>query len=185
MAEPDIERLSQRHILTSRLQLVPFTANHITDTYIGWLNDPSVTRFSKHRSRSHDRASCEAFLKTFVGSDSFFWALELQDDSYRHFGNMVAYVDRPNSTANLTIMLGEEDLWGHGYGLEAWNGGMTFLLDEVGLRKVWAGTMATNAGMLKIMKNSGMISDGVRRREYMWEGKEVDLVYMATFRGQA
>ena len=62
---------------------------------------------------------------------------------------------------------------------------MTFLLDEVGLRKVWAGTMATNAGMLKIMKNSGMISDGVRRREYMWEGKEVDLVYMATFSGQA
>ena len=130
MAETEIERLSQRRILTSRLQLVPFTANHITDTYMGWLNDPGVTRFSKHRSRDHDHASCEAFLKTFAESDSFFWAMELQDYSHRHLGNMAAYVDRHNSTANLTIMLGEKALWGHGYGLEAWNGAMAFLFDE-------------------------------------------------------
>ena len=36
--------------------------------------------------------------------------------------------------------------------------------------------------MLKIMQRAGMKEDGVRRRHYLVEGREVDVVHMAFFK---
>jgi RimJ/RimL family protein N-acetyltransferase len=44
-----------------------------------------------------------------------------------------------------------------------------------------AGTMATNRGMFRIKKNSGMIEDGVRKRHFMVAGSEVDLIHYAVY----
>jgi RimJ/RimL family protein N-acetyltransferase len=36
--------------------------------------------------------------------------------------------------------------------------------------------------MLAVMTGVGMQQDGIRREEYSWEGRYVDLVHMALFR---
>jgi RimJ/RimL family protein N-acetyltransferase len=50
------------------------------------------------------------------------------------------------------------------------------------MRKVTAGTMATNTGMLCIMKKAGMVEDGVRKRHFLADDREVDLIYAALYR---
>jgi RimJ/RimL family protein N-acetyltransferase len=48
------------NLITRRLRLRPFQAADINDTYLGWLNDPEVTRFSNQRFHQHTAESCAA-----------------------------------------------------------------------------------------------------------------------------
>ena len=68
-----------------------------------------------------------------------------------------------------------------GYGLEAWIGVSEFLFLKRHIRKITAGAMAINTLMIKLMKKAGMQEDGRRRRHYLVDGEEVDIVYMALF----
>jgi RimJ/RimL family protein N-acetyltransferase len=82
------------------------------------------------------------------------------------------------------ILIGEKDAHNRGYGLEALAAAFDFLFREAGIRKLTQGTMALNAPMLRVMQKLGMVPDGARKRHYLCQGQEVDVVHMAMFREQ-
>ena len=49
------------------------------------------------------------------------------------------------------------------------------------LRKVTAGTMACNLGMVKLMEKCGMTLEATRKAHEMLDGQAVDLLYFAKF----
>lgn len=169
-------------IETARLRILSFGARHLTSRYVGWLNDAEVVRFSDQRFCRHTEASCRAYLKSFEGTPHYFWAIELKDDRVGHVGNMNAYVDIHHGTADVGILIGEKSAWGQGYGLEAWIAVCQWLLSSGNVRKVTAGTLSVNKPMLAIMRKSGMVPDGSRHRQCLFEGREVDVVYACVFR---
>lgn len=169
-------------IETTRLRLVPFSRKHLTPAYVCWLNDPEVVRFSEQRHRKHSLETCKQYYESFSGTPHLFWAITTIDPENEHIGNMNAYVDTFNSVADIGILIGDRTVWGKGFGLEAWTAVCRYLLREADIRKVTAGTLAPNSGMLKIMEKSGMISDGRRSRHYLVGNKEVDVVYAAMFK---
>ena len=163
---------------------MPFSERFLTTRYVSWLNDPEVVRFSEQRHRTHTLETCLAYWRSFKGTTNYFWAVEEVENGLGHIGNMNAYVDRNNLLADVGIMIGERQAWHKGYGTEAFEAVCDFLLDKVGLRKVTAGTLCTNTPMLRIMERIGMVEDGTRRRHYVFEGGEVDVVHMALYRRQ-
>ena len=136
---------ASRVLETRRLRLEPFSESRLTDRYVGWLNDPEVVRFSEQRHRTHTLQSCRDYLASFAGTPHYFWAVVACDVALGHIGNVNAYVDPTNRVADVGILIGERRVWGAGYGSEAWQAVCGFLLDELELRKVTAGTLATNA----------------------------------------
>lgn len=167
---------------TKRLRLEPFSEDHLTDRYVAWLNDPEVVRYSEQRHRRHTKITCRTYLRSFQDSPNHFWAIIAPKESVAHIGNISAAVDRHNLVADLAIMIGEKLVWGKGYGAEAWVAVCRWLLIDGGLRKVTAGTMAANEGMLGLMQATDMRREGGRRRQFLLEGKEVDLVQAGLFR---
>ncbi|TAL00179.1 MAG: N-acetyltransferase [Rhodospirillaceae bacterium] len=167
---------------TPRCILESFGEIHLSDRYVGWLNDPETTRFSQQRYRRHDLESCRAYMTSFVGMPHYFAAIVAKDRSLGHIGNINAYVDERNGVADVGILVGERGAWGTGYGTEAWVAFCRHLLLSCGIRKVTAGTLANNIAMLGIMRKAGMKDDGRRLRQSIHEGQEVDIVYAALFR---
>lgn len=165
----------------SQLDLRPFGDEYLTPRYVAWLNDKEAMRYSEQRHRAHTLDSCLIYARSFENSPNYFWAIVAHDPSLGHIGNMTATVDLPNRVADLAIMIGEPRARGHGFGLEAWQRACQFLLREAGMRKVSAGTMATNIPMLKVMQAAGMIEEGRRMRHFLVDGQEVDLVIAALF----
>jgi len=166
----------------TRLELRPFGPEYLTARYVAWLNDPATVRYSEQRHRHHTLETCRAYAASFEHGASYFWAIVARDPALGHIGNITATVDAANRVADLAIMVGEARARGQGYGLEAWMRACEFLLSEAGLRKVTAGTMATNLAMLKVMERSGMIEEGRRKAQFLFEGRPVDLVMAALFR---
>lgn len=172
------------NLQTARLKLVPFSERHVTNRYVGWLNDPEVVRYSEQRHRRHTINSCRLYLQSHSGNPNYFWAIEALDTALGHIGNIGVTVDRPNRVGDIAIILGERTVWGRGYGVEAWSAVCRYLLSDGGLRKVSAGTMACNKGMLGIIRKVGMVEECRRPRQFLVEGKEIDLVYAAIYRGE-
>lgn len=171
------------HVIeTKRLKIVPFDESHLTDRYVAWLNDPEVVQFSEQRHHHHTLVSCRHYWQSFVGSPNLYWAIVVNDSPPSHIGNINAYVDEKNSLAEVGIIIGEKAAWSNGYGLEAWKAVCNYLLHDVGIRKVTAGTMAGNKGMLRIMEKTGMVADGRRIRHYIFDAKEVDVILAALFK---
>lgn len=163
-----------------RLKLRNFGPEDVTPEYINWLNDPRVVRFSNQRFRNHDRASCEAYLATFDGTDNLF--ISIREVSTDHaLGTMTAYVNQNHRTADVGIMIGESAVWGSGIGLEAWCLLTDWLLSEGGIRKVTAGTLACNAGMIRLAERSGMSLEGRRIAQELVDGQPYDMLYFGRF----
>ncbi|MEW6664770.1 MAG: GNAT family N-acetyltransferase [Thermodesulfobacteriota bacterium] len=169
-------------IETPRLRLVPFSEMYLGERYVGWLNDPEVVRFSEQRHRVHTLETCRKYLASFEGSPDYFWAILLKSGESAHIGNISAHVDVRNQVADVGILIGEKSCWGKGYGLEAFRGVLDFLFRRTGVRKVTAGTMATNQGMIRIMERAGMQEDGTRMAQVLLEGRPVDILHRALFR---
>lgn len=167
---------------TTRLQLVPFSEQHLTARYIGWLNDPEVVRYSELRHHAHTTQSCREYLRAFRESPHYFWAIETRSTEPGHIGTITAHVDVPNQVADVGILIGEKAIWGNGYGTEAWRAVCAWLLEVDKLRKVTAGAMASNKGMRAIMQRVGMSEEGSRRQHFILDGHPQDLVYCALFR---
>src|SRR4051794_38821663 len=97
----------------------PFTSSDIDETYVGWLNDPEVVRFSNQRFRRHDRQSCARYLDSFAETPNLFMSMRRRVDDAA-IGTMTAYISEPHSTADVGIMVGDKATWGKGYGQDAW-----------------------------------------------------------------
>lgn len=164
---------------TQHLAIMPFAGKHLTETYVAWLNDPDVVHYSEQRHHRHTIESCRAFAAGFETSNDNFSAIEA--DGRGHIGNLVVARDLANGTADMSILIGDRAVWGRGYGAEAWGAVLRHILRTEGLRKVTAGTMAENAGMLAVMKKTGMTVEGRRERQFLLDEREVDMVYAAAF----
>jgi RimJ/RimL family protein N-acetyltransferase len=169
-------------IETNRLRIVPFSEEHLTPRYVGWLNDPETVRFSQQRCCTHTLASCRDYMASFVDTPNYFWAIISRDPAQGHIGNMNAYVDTTHQVADVGILIGERSVWGCGYGTEAWIAVCDYLFRSADIRKITAGALAVNSAMAALARKAGMIEDGRRIRQYLFEGAETDVVHWALFK---
>jgi ribosomal-protein-alanine N-acetyltransferase len=166
---------------TLRLRLRPFAEQHLTERYVGWLNDTETMRFSENRHRRHTIESCRSYAGALHDAGHLFWAIERRSGEPPHIGNITAYLDPDNGVADVAILLGERSARGNGLGFEAFSAVCDWLSSRGTIRKVTAGTVSINRPMLAIMRHVGMVEDGVRRSQYMIDGTEVDLIHCALF----
>ena len=98
-------------------------------------------------------------------------------------GTLTAYVASNHGTVDVGIMIGDCSVWGMGYGLDAWITMTNWLLARNDIRKLTAGTLACNLGMVKLMERSGMVLEATRKSQEIVEGCPVDMLYYAKFNG--
>ena len=173
--------MSDFEIRGSKVLLRQFSLENITDTYIYWLNDPIVVRFSNQRFLTHDRASCLRYLDSFSGTDNLFLSVRRLDTG-QAIGTMTAYVSSQHGTADVGILIGDTSVWRGGYGKDAWHTLTNWLLSQDPVRKLTAGALACNVAMIKIMERSGMQLEAVRKSQEIVEGVPQDILHFSRFR---
>ena len=170
---------ASRRILTTSgvVSLYVFQPEDITPTYLGWLNDPVLMRFSNQRFKSHTVESSAGYLSSFQNSSNLFLVLRAGG---QQIGTMTAYVTPHHGTADMGLLVGPE-FHGRGFGADAWGALMRHLFAG-GVRKITGGTVRPNVAMARIMKGCGMVPDGVRVGQELIEGCPEDVLHFAKFR---
>ena len=163
-----------------RVLVRPFTAGDISEAYLGWLQDPEVVRYSGQRFRVHTMDTCHAYLASFEGTANHFLAI-CDRQSGAMLGTLTVYRSLPHGTADIGIMVGVRQAWGQGIGAEAFSLVLSALKACGAVRKITAGTLAVNRGMVRIMEKVGMHHEATRLAQELLDGEPVDVVYHATF----
>lgn len=164
----------------SKIVVQPYSADDVTDEHVRWLTDPEVVKFSNQRFRNHNLASCQAYFESFSGSANSFLSIRRLEDS-KAVGTITIYRAVHHGTADVGIMVGDPAVWGQGVGQEAWSLVIEWLIDREKIRKVTAGTLSCNKGMVKLMQRSGMIQEAVRKDQELVDRVAQDIVYYARF----
>jgi RimJ/RimL family protein N-acetyltransferase len=167
-------------LIGRKVTLTRFGEQDITERYIGWLNDPVVTRYSNQRFHRHDRKSSRRYLTSFEGTPNLFVSVRRTEDDAA-IGTMTVYVSPHHGTADIGILIGDRAVWGRGYGQDAFNALVNFLAREPQVRKITCGTLACNAPMIRLAEHSGMQPDGRRISQELVDGEPVDILYFARF----
>lgn len=139
---------------------------------VGWLNNPLITRYSEQRHHHHTIESQLNYINMFLGED-FLLAIYHEE---LMIGTVSVTNDLFNNVANVGIMIGDSSKWGQGLGHEAWAAVCEVEFAD-GRRKIEAGCMECNIGMMNICSRYGMSEEGRLQDHFLCRGQPVDLVY--------
>lgn len=176
---PDVSALREP-LIGDRVVVRPFTFGDISASYLGWLQDPQVVKFSGQRFCVHTLDTCWAYVASFTDSANHLLAI-CDRTSGGLLGTLTVYRSLPHGTADIGIMIGERMVWGKGIGAEAFCLVLSALKASGAIRKITAGTLAVNQGMVRIMEKAGMQHEATRTAQELFDGRPTDVVYYATF----
>jgi len=161
------------NIETARLGILPFA--HAPEASVRWLNDPILTKFSEQRHRQHTIETQQKYVDSFDHHNSHLWFLVTADMEV--VGSVTAYRDRYNGTADIGILVAKG---GKGLGTEAFGAVCGWLIVD-GVRKLEAGCMKSNIGMVRILEKCGFTLEGVRKAHFILDHAPEDLVQYGRF----
>ena len=146
---------------------------------IGWLNNPEVVKYSEQRHKHHTMESQLAYIQSLRPGDPY---LAIYQDEIM-IGTGLATIDLHNKVADVGILIGYTNRWRSGLGFEAWKGMCDPLLHDFKVvRKIEAGCMAANIGMMGICAHYGMMEEGRQDDHFCVNDSYIDLVHWGKFK---
>jgi [ribosomal protein S5]-alanine N-acetyltransferase len=168
----------------SQISLFLLEADHVTEDYVSWLNDPQVNQYLECRFFTHTIASTRKFVQAMLdSSDNLFLGIRSHKLD-RHIGNIkIGPIDKNHGFSALGIMIGEKKAWSKGIGGLAINMMLEIARNKLLLRKISAGCYVSNIGSQRTFEKSGFAIDGVCKQHYLLNEKPEDLILMSKYLG--
>lgn len=160
--------------------LMPMTLQHVTERYLGWLNDPEVTFYLSSGKQTLDQLK-QYVSERITNPNVRFWAIH-EIESGTHIGNVkLEPIFWEVSRATFGILIGDRHYWGKGISTEVTALVAEHAFRELKLRKVDLGVSAENKAAIKSYEKAGFHVEGHFRNHVLLHGKVSDSIYMARF----
>jgi RimJ/RimL family protein N-acetyltransferase len=150
---------------------------------LAFINDPEVKRFlAPGVPFPLTRADEEKFLADISAfKDDYSFAIETLDGRYIG-GCGINHVDWKNSVCEIGIFIGDQSLWGKGFGTDAFGVLVGFVFSQMNLNKARLRVYDFNLRGIKSYLKLGFKKEGVMRQELFKDGKYHDIVMMGLLR---
>lgn len=178
-----VPETQKQMLIGEQVYLRPLEEPDIGEDYLGWLNDPEVTRYLETGTTSATLASLRHYLTRFEDSstDLIFAIVDRETD--QHIGNVTLNRINPvHLTTDTGLMIGRKEFWGKGIAFEAWSLVIEYAFQSLGTRKILAGAIAGHEASIKTLKNLGFQVEGTLRKEILVDGEFRDKLSLGLFR---
>lgn len=133
-----------------------------------WLNDPHVMRFWGSPAHTVSRAEVQRRIETWLDQEAALGrppCLIIETLEGEAIGHVVIGEERAEArSAELSIMIGEPDLWGQGYGTDALETLLGACFDAWSLHRVWVRSEATNTRAHRLYRRCGFLHEVTLRQ---------------------
>ncbi len=160
---------------SNNIILEPLEEKHITQEYCSWLNDTEIVQFNSHGVFPNTLKLTKEYVEHSQSKSQITLAI-IDIKTNLHIGNLSIYkIDFINSNADISILIGNRDFWGKGYGYEAFILAIKHCFNTLNLHRVTAGTTADNIAMQKIIKKLNMSKEATLREAVQRDNKYIDI----------
>ena len=166
-------------LVGSKFSLIPFKEEHISDTYIGWLNDPGVNRFLEVQLVHQTYETVLSYVKSFYGdAEKYMWGIYTNDTNSLIGTATLSDINRHHGRGVIGLMIGEKKYWGKDYGTETIKLIVDYAFRILKLHKVTAGAVANNQGSVKAFQKAGFEIEGTLKSQLFYNGTYCDALLM-------
>lgn len=164
-------------IESERLILKPLSLQHLSKTYVSWLNDIDVYRYLE-TGGNYTYQELETYLKNQVEKDILFWAIHLKSNN-KHIGNIkIDPINTELKSGEYGIMMGDKTEWGKGYAKEATLRILKFCFEEINLSQITLGVVENNTNALKLYETLGFKTEKVNKNTGVYQGETCNSIRM-------
>ena len=125
-------------------------------TLLNWLTDQDVVAYSRQKYQKHTLENLQSFWLSFCESEDLYLKITTKRDG-KMIGTMTAYFNDDKTSCDIGILIGEKNVWGSGYGFQAWELLMNFLFANCQLKSITGGCDIRNKRMINIFRRSKMM----------------------------
>lgn len=167
-----------RFLIGDRVYLRPLDREDLA--YIRqWSNDPEI-RALTGEVRPMDQAEADKFYERVRDDDRRVWFIVALKKDDRVIGEAGLLRMFPAwRTTDLTIILGEKEAWGKGYGTEAINLLLAYAFGHLNFHRVAVGVVGFNKAALRLYEKVGFRREGVQREGYYYNHEYHDFIMMS------
>ena len=161
-----MNHIGTRELATKRLTLRRFEQEDAESIFYNWASDEEVTKYlnwKPHKNIEESEQILQDWLNRYENNDYYQWAIELNELEQPIGSIGVVEVDETLEAVMIGYCIGKE-FWNKGYTTEALTEVIRFLMNEVGVTRVWAYHDANNPISGKVMIASGMEYEGTMRK---------------------
>ena len=164
---------------SERLIYKRVSTEHVTDTYVDWLNDTEVNRYLETRG-AYTLDLLKAYVKEQNSNEIYFWAIHLKGTN-KHIGNIkIDPISAELNSGEYGILMGDKSNWGKGYAKEASLRIVKYCFDELRLSKITLGVIQDNDNAVQLYKKIGFTIDEVRNNIGIYNNKLSNSLRMST-----
>lgn len=170
--------LEQETLIGRRVCLRPFRRDDVK--YLQkWSNDAELRKLAGE-VEPMSQAETEKFYKELRADKDRIWFMIVLKRNDRVIGEAgLLRMFRPWRTTDITIIIGEKDLWGKGYGTEAGRLLLDYAINQLGFHRVSIGVVGFNERALRFWESLGFKKEGVERDGYYCDNKHSDFIMMS------
>ena len=180
---------------SERLELIPVNESHVTERYLGWLNDQEVTKYLESGRLPYSMGKLKQYVEEQMKRPIIFLAIHEKADGSQigniksdstHIGNIkIDAFKAMHLRAEYGIMIGDRSAWGKGYAEEASRLVIQHCFDRINLRKITLGVVADNEAAVKVYRDKlNFRQEGLMKAHQYCDGAYRDVLRMATFKEQ-
>jgi RimJ/RimL family protein N-acetyltransferase len=176
---PIREKAPKQETLTGRrVYLRPFGRDDLP--YIQkWSNDAELRKLTGEVAPM-SRAEAEKWYKELVADKDWMWFVIILKRGDRVVGEGgLLRMFRPWRNTDMTIIIGEKDAWGKGYGTEAGHLLLDYAFRRLGFHRISIGVVGFNKRALRFWESLGFKKEGIERDEYYYDNEYSDGVMMS------
>jgi RimJ/RimL family protein N-acetyltransferase len=129
---------------------------------------------------SMSKADSERFLEKARTDSGRAWFMVSVKENNKVIGEAgLLRIDRAWRTTDISVIIGEKEEWGKGYGTEAILLLLDYAFGHLNLHRVAIGVVGFNERALRFWAKIGFKREGVQRDGYYYDGKYHDFVLMS------
>ena len=145
------------YIIGEKLYLRPLEREDLTETYLGWVNDPEVNKYLEVGLFPTNRDDLASYYERTHHPSSIVLAI-VDKASDQHIGNIsLTSINYIHGRADLGIMIGRKNFWRKGYGTEAIKLVVDYAFKRLRLHKISAGMYEENQASRWVFEKAGFI----------------------------
>lgn len=172
-----------------QIYLAPFAKDHLNDpNYLSWLRDYEVMKYIGREEYLAPISFDE--VRTYVESlwqnkfCSFFAMCSSQNNAFigtmkLNYFNETGLITR---TADVGIMIGDRKFWGKGIATDGLYTLSEYAFNVLNIRKLTAGALAPNIGVIKAFRKIGFLEEGRLRKKVFFSNEYFDHVFLGCFK---
>jgi RimJ/RimL family protein N-acetyltransferase len=173
---------SDYQIASHRFNYRLLTVDDVTENYVAWMNDPTITKYLENCDEIFNLESIKNYVRVAQENpDIYLWGI-FDNRNHSHVGNIkFNYSSRKHERGDIGLIVGDVSYWNRGVATEAIKTVTKYLFDVVGVKKISAGCYECNKGSLFAFKKAGYSIEGINNSAINYEGGRINGILLGVW----